>query len=300
MGFSPTWLSLREPADRRARSADLGETLARHLARRERPLILDLGCGTGSNLRALAPHLGPRQDWVLVDYDPALLEAAHAHLVAWADAAAHRKDAIFLHHGEKRIDVRFVRADLAQGLDKLLELAPDCVTASALFDFCSTAFIADAAARIARSGAAFLTVLTYDGMERWEPAHPADDAVLAAFIAHQRTDKGFGVSAGPDASRQLAQAFSQVDYTVLEASTPWILEAPRDSALIAELAGGIVAAVLETQRVTEAEALGWHKARLAAQRTVIGHRDCLALPPSGPSRQAHAGKDAVFADKPMV
>ena len=65
MGFSPTWLSLREPADRRARSADLGETLARHLARRERPLILDLGCGTGSNLRALERDLdvlaGP--DW---------------------------------------------------------------------------------------------------------------------------------------------------------------------------------------------------------------------------------------------
>ena len=284
MRFSPTWLTLREPADHRARSADLAEALARHLARRDRPLILDLGCGTGSNLRALAKHLGPRQDWVLVDYDPALLAAARAHLIAWADAVTHRKDAISLHHGEKRIDVRFAQVDLTQGLDSVLEPAPDCVTASALFDLCSPAFIADAAARIAKSGAAFLAVLVYDGMERWQPAHPADDAVLAAFVTHQRTDKGFGVSAGPDASSHLARAFAEANYTVLEASTPWILEAPRDSALMGELAGGIAAAVRETQGVSEAEANAWRNARLVAQRAIIGHRDCLALPPSDPLR----------------
>ena len=32
--------------------------------------VVDLGCGTGSNLRATAPLLGPEQHWTLVDYEP--------------------------------------------------------------------------------------------------------------------------------------------------------------------------------------------------------------------------------------
>ena len=53
-GFSADWLTLREPADHRARNPALVEALARHLGGRA-VRVTDLGCGTGSNLRALAP-----------------------------------------------------------------------------------------------------------------------------------------------------------------------------------------------------------------------------------------------------
>ncbi len=64
----PDWLAVREPADHAARDAGLVAPLARALPPHVR--AVDLGCGTGSNLRALGPHLGPAQDWVLVDHDP--------------------------------------------------------------------------------------------------------------------------------------------------------------------------------------------------------------------------------------
>ena len=64
-GFSSEWLALREPADARARDAGLSVQLAQRLllarrARAESPVparFIDLACGTGANLRYLAPPL---------------------------------------------------------------------------------------------------------------------------------------------------------------------------------------------------------------------------------------------------
>lgn len=278
MSFSPTWLALREPADHRARDTMLADRLASFLNAKAAPLIVDLGCGAGSNLRALAPRLGPHQNWVLVDYDPALLAAARERLNAWADTAYADGDTQVLLHKEKTLRVQFRQADLSQSLEGVLDPAPDCVTAAALFDLCSSDFIASAAHQIAHSGAAFFTVLTYDGQEKWLPPHEADDAILAAFIAHQKTDKGFGVSAGPDAPRALKDAFLDAGYDVHEASTPWHLETPRDEALMGELANGIAQAAVETGQVTPERAKAWLAARRLSTHASIGHRDCLALP----------------------
>ena len=70
-GFSADWLALREPLDHASRNAAVAAACAAHFAGAETLAVLDLGCGTGSNLRALAPILPERQDWRLVDHDPA-------------------------------------------------------------------------------------------------------------------------------------------------------------------------------------------------------------------------------------
>ena len=82
-GFSADWLALREPADRRARNSGLLAALVARLAGRREVAVIDLGCGTGSNLRACAPQLPARQEWRLVDLDPALLAAARERLDGW-------------------------------------------------------------------------------------------------------------------------------------------------------------------------------------------------------------------------
>ena len=82
----PDWLDLREPADRRARSAELARELAAAL--RPGPVrILDVGCGSGATTRWLAPLLPGPQEWVLLDRDPALLA-----LVPERTAAARDRD----------------------------------------------------------------------------------------------------------------------------------------------------------------------------------------------------------------
>src|SRR6185437_14042755 len=73
---SEEWLALREPADAAARAPDLVERLARELPATGRLVIHDLGCGTGSMGRWLAPLLSGSQHWVLHDRDADLLELA--------------------------------------------------------------------------------------------------------------------------------------------------------------------------------------------------------------------------------
>jgi len=276
-GFSPQWLDLREPVDRRSRNRKLEDALARHFDGWRPVTVVDLGCGTGANLRAVAPLLGPEQHWTLVDRDPALLEAARQRLTAWADGAHAQEGGLALFKGARRINVAFRPADLAGDLEAALGAGANLVAASALFDLASAAFIGRLAAAVARRRAAFYAVLTYDGDQRWQPEHEADAALLEAFHAHQHRDKGLGLAAGPDAPDALSEAFSALGYAILEGDSAWRL-GPADGALIAELAAGFAAAAQETGAVDRATVARW--SAIARTGAVVGHADILALPPA--------------------
>jgi hypothetical protein len=276
-GFSADWLALREPADHWARNRELLARLREGFARREAITVVDLGCGAGSNLRACAAHLPARQAWTLADHNPALLEAARDGLSEWAEAAERFSGGLRLRRGGKDIEVRFLGADLAQGAGPVLDGSPDLVTAAALFDLVSAAWIEGFAAEVARRQAVFYTALTVDGTERWSPPHPADAEVLAAFHAHQARDKGFGPAAGPRATALLEAAFRAAGYEVQTAPSPWRLGA-ESAALVRELAEGTATAAGETGQVPEATVRAWLEARLQGAACEIGHRDLLAVP----------------------
>ena len=197
-GFSPEWLALREPVDHRSRSSDIAQALAARFQKRQKITVVDLGCGTGSNLRATMSLLPSEQQWTLVDFDEQLLAVAKRTLMDWADRAEADADGLLLDKDGKRIAVQFQRADLNRDLDSALGLKPDLVTAAALFDLCSPAFIKAFARAVAARRAVFCTVLTYNGIQRWTPRQPSDGAMIAAFHAHQMTDKGFRVISRPD------------------------------------------------------------------------------------------------------
>ena len=274
-GFSPEWLALREPVDHRSRAAALAARLTQHFAASTKVTVTDLGCGSGSNLRATWALLPNDQSWTLVDYDPRLLAAARARLLAWADSAQEAGDELALVKAGKRLRVCFKQADLTKDLEPALGAAPDLVTASALFDLCSAPFIARFARAVAVRRAAFYTVLTYHGVQTWTPPHAADAAMCAAFHAHQQTDKGFGAAAGPDAPQALATAFEVTGYAVADGDSPWLLGA-EDHALVRDLAAGFAGAVAETGTVDAAMLAAWR--RLDRTGCVVGHTDTLALP----------------------
>lgn len=276
-GFSADWLALREPADHRARNRDLLGALSRRFAGRETLAVVDLGCGAGSNLRALAPALPRRQRWRLVDHDPALLAAARERIAQWGGLREASGPELTISWEGRHLTVAFQEADLAADLAGALKGAPHLVTAAALFDLVSTEWIERCVAAVVAREAVFYTVLTYNGTETWDPPHPADEAVRAAFHAHQGGDKGFGPAAGPHATEALAQAFLKAGYRVRSADSPWRLDA-EDAALVRELAQGTARAARETGAVPEADVSSWLEARLSAATCVVGHTDLLAVP----------------------
>jgi len=278
-GFSADWLALREPADHRARDRALMADLGSCFAGRSGLKIADLGCGTGSNLRALAPFLPMRQSWRLIDHDPALLAAARGEIAAWADRVdAEDATEIVIVKADRGLTVSFHEADLARDPGAALPETVDLVTAAALFDLVSAAWIARFADALARRRAVFYTALTYTGEATWSPPHPADAAIVAAFNRHQKGDKGFGPSEGPAASDRLSESLQAKGYRVATADSPWRLDPATEKALIAELAAGIAEAAVAAGEVSGALAADWLSSRKTGAACEIGHADLLAFP----------------------
>lgn len=269
-GFSPEWLALREPADLKARDAGLLQRLSAAVSEREGLTLVDLGTGTGSTLRALAPWLPGPQRWRLVDHDEALLARAVASAATLADA------------GGGRIEAVPMLQDLSRpGWEPALEGA-DIVTASALLDLVGEDFLASLADRAREAGAIVYVALTVDGRLACTPSDPLDEAVFAAFRHHMRTDKGLGPALGPEAVDAAAQMLAAHGFDVALAPSDWRI-GPGERALAEQLLAGWVSAVGETGLVPEIDLAAWRRRRLreiddGLLELRVGHRDLLALP----------------------
>ena len=273
-GFSADWLALREPADHAARNRRLLALLERAFAGREHVRVVDLACGAGSNLRGQALYLPPRQSWRLVDHDPQLLDAARVSLIAWADRIE-SQEPLTLAKVDRQLEIAFLRSDLSRFDQNLLVQGLDLVTAAAFFDLVSATWIEEFCAALAERRLPLYAVLSYDGSERWSPAHDADAAMLSAFCRHQSRDKGFGPAAGPSAAALLREALERRGYAVETAPSPWRM-GPSETELIRALADGSARVVTETALVPAPMVAAWRAARRVATACEIGHIDLFA------------------------
>src|SRR5215469_16851276 len=173
-GFSPEWLALREGADHEAVNLSVRHALIEALRGYTSVSIVDLGCGTGSNLRSLAPMIPCEQHWTLIDRDLNLLAAAESALACF--------------HAPTVASVTYRQADLAREDIAPLIAGATLVTGAALFDLFSASAIESLAAAVTASRQLFAAVLTYDGIAAWAPASGIDDRMLGAFNRHQLSE----------------------------------------------------------------------------------------------------------------
>jgi SAM-dependent methyltransferase len=249
--------------DHRSRDEDLASALANRWPTQGWSRVLDLGAGTGSNLRYLAPKLTGRQTWTLVDNDTELLTRVDGR--PFEGIKAHR-----------------AVGDLSMIGLRLIHAA-HLVTASALLDLVSDAWLRALVqdCRSARCDVFF--ALTYDGRIDWSPAADPDDSLVRdAVNAHQRRDKGLGPALGPTAPEVAERLFREAGYEVRVAPSPWRL-GPDDAELLLALIDGWAVAA-EEERPSEAPRIrDWAVRRRADVRgrrahVEVGHRDLLAFP----------------------
>ena len=282
-GFTPEGLALREAADQAARAPSVLEAVQTAFSDVPRCYVWDLGAGTGASVRAFAEFLPREQHWTLVDHDPANLTAAGPALEAWAETSAQGDAALMLRKDGRQLFVRQRTADLSQlpaGVVPWDEDSPDLVTASALLDLTSAAWVEAFAEACASERSAVLATLTFDGQLDFSPAHEDDAAVRDAFSVHQRSDKGFGPALGPDATAALAAALEKRGYHVVTAESPWRLGG-HDGQLLAALVEGIAEAVAETDRLPRSRLMAWRDQRMTRlESLVVGHEDLFAYLPA--------------------
>lgn len=263
--FSIAWLDLREGADFAARDKTLVTQALNWLGQATDHvspdrIIVDLGAGTGSTLRALSKLGANNIVWRLVDLDGKLLDEA------------------LRRHGKSCL-IEDYQADLTI-IEELPLTSAHIVTASALFDLASSTFIDALVERLDARKTAVYAALNYDGTTTWSPAHPLDEKVLTAFNQDQHRDKGFGPALGPDCTEYLQKALENKGYTVTIQPSPWQLAA-KDHAMLTELINDIAAAVSEGYGLTAQALEDWKKFRIAnvaEGNCTVGHWDLLALP----------------------
>jgi len=264
----PHWLSLRGPADMRARTtftADLAAELAQHLTPRlsndgDVARLVDVGAGTGAGASWLRPRLPVDQDWRLVDHDPSLLAAAPPTVEGWA---------------------RGVVADVGELRRLLAEEPAHVVTCQALLDVLTADEVDAMLAPAVAAGAALLLSLSVTGEVALGPRHHDDGIVKAAFNAHQRR----AARLGPDGGAYAARVLREHGYAVNVVGTPWQL-GTAEAALTRAWLRGYAAAALE-QEPGQADRIGrWLESREHAAcdgelGVVVGHLDVLGVP-AGP------------------
>jgi hypothetical protein len=260
--FAASWLSLREPHDRRARSGVLVDAVAALFADYPTLSIVDLGCGTGATLRALADHLPPQQSWRLVDNDLSLLAriAAPPH-----------------------VTIRAEPLDLARDLELALDGPIDLVTTSSLLDLVSPAWLERLVTEVAARRLPFYAALTHDGRIAFDPGDSHDAAMISQFRSHLQTDKGFGPALGPYAPAAAAKLFKAMDYQVMQQNADWVLE-PADAVVQLAILAFFAAAAQPGN-----ETRGWLRRRRKLidggnSRLRVGHVDLLARPRSDKSK----------------
>ncbi|SER95377.1 Methyltransferase domain-containing protein [Pedococcus cremeus] len=265
---SPDWLALRERADAAARAPELVEQVRSHLPGRGL-VVHDLGCGTGSMARWLAPQLAGPQHWVMVDRDAELLRvAATSALGPAADGSA-------------------VTAERRQR--DITRLAPEelrragLITASALLDMLTDEELSRLVVSCAAARCPVLITLSVTGHVDLLPCDPFDEVVREAFNGHQRRRLIGGQRLlGPDAVDAAVDWFHRAGLEVLLRLSPWRL-GPDEHQLQTQWFTGWLGAACERSPGLAAQASAYAERRLADAaagrlRVTVHHQDLLVLP----------------------
>jgi SAM-dependent methyltransferase len=279
--FTADWLALREPADKAARSIELTGLVAERLTGLEIVRVLDLGTGTGANLRFLAEQLAGAQQWTLVDRDAALLRQVAQRVSSWGASRGYVVSGNAAGFGLRgptfdcRVETR--AADLSKSDDQSLFQGKALVTASALLDLVSTRWMEMLAARCREAGAVVLFALTYDGRIIHEPAEPEDRIVRDLVNRHQRTAKGFGRASGPEAADVATRVFRAAGYEVHRKVSDWQL-GPAQGVLQRQLLEGWARAATAIDPIQELAIDDWKTRRLdhitaGLSFVTVGHID---------------------------
>jgi len=284
-GFSERWLTLREPADHAARNVDVNSALITWASQLDTVEVLELGAGTGSNLRYLIPALGHAQHWQVVDNDTKLLERLPAILRDWAtqQGAQCYTDLSGLHIQSRNFSatINTHSLNLSTQLNTLFTHNVDLVTASALLDLSSQAWLDQLCTLCIESNSACLFTLNYNGNIQWQPELATDKQIRTLLNQHQLKDKGFGAALGPDAGHYFAKSLKKQGRTVSTRQSNWTI-GKHTQDLQKAIIEGWASACIEQDSKAATTIQNWHKARQEAieqeqSQLTVGHVDVLSL-----------------------
>jgi hypothetical protein len=267
VAVSSDWLALREPEDARARSRELALEAAAMVP--AGPIrIHDLGSGTGSMMRWLAPLLPGPQTWMLHDWNTELIDRALD-----GRAPLDRDGNPVTAHAQPGGLGDLVANDLA---------GASLVTASALLDVLTSREVHAIVNACVSAQVPALFSLSVTGEVRLSPRDDFDSTIERAFNAHQLRQSEGRRQLGPYGARVARGLFRHAGWRVRPAASDWTLDAQQPR-LLREWLDGWIDAAVEQEPSLRAEGERYRRRRLAQVDTgdltaYIRHLELLAWP----------------------
>jgi len=273
MNHSETrYLEAKRSLDDRARSPRVRDRLLSALA--SEPQILDIGCGTGTTVPRLLEWGIDTGRYRGVDGDAGVIEFARDVRPAELRRAGHS-----VTHEKRGFTVEALSVTYEAG-DALATLeaaeAVDLLVAQAFADLVPIAeLLSGIESALAPGGLAYLPI-TFDGATIFQPDHPADEAVEAAYHDAIDAEPGRDIHAG----RHLADACRRADGDLLAmAASDWVLRPrggsyPADEAyFLARILDFVETAFSEADVAQSGDWLAARRQQLAdAELTYVAHQ----------------------------
>ena len=200
------YLRAKRTVDDRALDRGLLDRLREELTARadgDGPLtVLEVGAGIGTMLtRFLDRDVLPPGEirYVALDVESDNVDALPAYLRGWVDdraASVSGEDPLVVETGERRVAVEPVVAEAVAYADRAAADA-DLLVGAALLDILDHDGLGTLLGALAPGGLYYFPI-TFDGVTRFRPGHPADRAVEARYHDHMDAKPGGNSRAGSD------------------------------------------------------------------------------------------------------
>lgn len=290
--FDAEWLALREPFDARVRSRDLAHRFAALLP--ERVTLLELGTGTCSLFRWLAPIIARPQQWLCLDEDEDHLQHGLRLTASWGRRLGYTVElgedetSLTLHTPHGAWSMQTVSCDLEDPPTFLPLDDADAVVCSALLDLFSEDWLSELLSAIGRRP--LYAAMNVTGRQ-WRNRHdPGDALVLEGYRRNQIGDGPVIDALGPYAPQAAEAVCAAMGLHYAAVRSDWTIR-PHDRAMLRRIlafhAGGARNALPQHRpRIDAWEARRRRDVDAGRLAMRIGHRDILVSPPEKGSRHA--------------
>jgi len=227
------YLAAKKSVDDRALNRGVLDRLKRELQLQapRRLSVLEVGAGLGTMVARLVEwELLVDADYVLLDVDAESLREARTWLAHWAERSGKstelRTDALEIRGGSTHLTIRFIEAELSAFLATAHGLSrADLLIANAFLDLVDVPHTLPALFELLEPRGLYYFSVNFDGETCFQPDHPADDVLMAAYHRSMGERVRYGRPAGEArAGRHLFGHLRQAGASIDAAgSSDWVV-----------------------------------------------------------------------------
>ena len=282
------WLAHRFACDAEARHPEIEHKFLSFFEQHQTPLkLVDVGSGTGANVRYYFDRIPHQQEWILVEQDARLRDDCRQSLAHFAEQRGYdwqpQNDTFQLTDGQKTATVTFVPGHIER-IEQLVDLSQtDVVTANAVFDLVPFEQFDALVGKLVQHDVCLLATLNYYETS-FLPFSEHDHRFVGWYHMHMKRPQPMGIAMGADCSEEMLDLLAQHHMMIEQEGSQWHLKKNATTMhhyLLHFIEHAVAELNLSADEQQDVERWLEHKKKLCREREleiIVDHSDIFAYP----------------------